>query len=194
MLVVKQADHVTTAVSKAGYPETGLPEIAMAGRSNVGKSSLINALVNRKSLARVGATPGKTKVINFYHVNESLMLVDLPGYGYAKVSKEEQKSWGKLAEEYLTTRDTLVAIILMLDIRHEPTGDDAIMLEFIKQSGHKLVVVASKADKLNRSEITKHVGVLRQVLHLDAGTPVIPFSALKRTGVEALWQEIETAL
>lgn len=193
-MIIKNAEFMITAVEPAGYPQNGWPEIALAGRSNVGKSSLINTLVNRKSIARVGNTPGKTRVINFYNINDELMLVDLPGYGYAKVSKEEKKSWGRLAETYLTTRKDLKMILLLVDIRHDPTDDDILMLNFIKQSGRDAAVVATKADKLSRVEYKKQIDRIRTVLALDENTEVIPFSSLKRMGVEEVWSAIEASM
>lgn len=193
-MVIKKAEHVISAVQPSQYPNTMFPEIALAGRSNVGKSSLVNALVNRKNLARVGSTPGKTRVINFYNINDSLMIADLPGYGYAKVSLAERENWGKLCETYLNTRKQLKAIILLVDIRHEPSPDDRVMLGYVRESGRKFVVVANKADKVGRSEIKKHMDNIRSALGLDEGVEVLPFSAIKKTGVEALWQKIEEIL
>jgi GTP-binding protein len=193
-MIIKKAEHVISAAGPSQYPNTGFPEIVLAGRSNVGKSSLINALVNRKGLARVGNTPGKTRIINFYNINDALMIVDLPGYGYAKVSAVEKESWGKLAETYLATRKQLKIIILLVDIRHEPTRDDQVMLRFIRESGRKFVVVANKADKIGRSGLKKHIDQIRASLNLDENIEILPFSALKKTGVEALWQKIEETL
>ena len=193
-MIIKKAEHVISAAGPSQYPNPGFPEIVLAGRSNVGKSSLINALVNRKGLARVGNTPGKTRIINFYNINDALMIVDLPGYGYAKVSAVEKESWGKLAETYLTTRKQLKIIILLVDIRHEPTRDDQVMLRFIRESGRKFVVVANKADKIGRSGLKKHIDQIRASLNLDENIEILPFSALKKTGVEALWQKIEETL
>lgn len=193
-MIIKKAEHVISAAGPSQYPNTGFPEIVLAGRSNVGKSSLINALVNRKGLARVANTPGKTRIINFYNVNDALMIVDLPGYGYAKVSAAEKESWGKLAETYLTTRKQLKMIILLVDIRHEPTRDDQVMFRFIRESGRKCVVVANKADKIRRSELKKHIDKIRATLNLDGSIEILPFSAFKKTGVEALWQKIEETL
>ncbi|HOQ75074.1 MAG TPA: ribosome biogenesis GTP-binding protein YihA/YsxC [Thermoclostridium sp.] len=193
-MVIKKAEHVISAVQPSQYPNTMFPEIALAGRSNVGKSSLVNALVNRKNLARVGSTPGKTRVINFYNINDSLMIADLPGYGYAKVSLAERENWGKLCETYLNTRKQLKAIILLVDIRHEPSPDDRVMLGYVRESGRKFVVVANKADKVGRSEMKKHMDNIRSALGLDEGVEVLPFSAIKKTGVEALWQKIEEIL
>lgn len=193
-MIIKKAEHVISAAQPSQYPNTVFPEIALAGRSNVGKSSLINALVNRNGLARVGATPGKTRIINFYNINDALMIVDLPGYGYAKVSSEERKSWGKLAETYLTARKQLKAIIMLVDIRHEPTRDDRLMLEYLRASAMKCIVVANKADKVGRAALKKQIDQIRAALGLDESIEIIPFSALKKTGVEALWQKIEETL
>lgn len=193
-MIVKKAEFIITAVEPVQYPQNGWPEIALAGRSNVGKSSLINSLVNRKSLARVGNTPGKTRVINFYNINDALMLVDLPGYGFAKVSKEEKKSWGKLAETYLNTRKSISVIILLVDIRHEPSEDDRMMLDYIVASGRDVVVVATKADKIGRSEYKKQMDLIRTCLELDEKTPVIPFSSMKRIGIEEVWETIESKM
>lgn len=193
-MIVKKAEFMITAVEPKGYPDTGWSEIALAGRSNVGKSSLINSLVNRKSLARVGNTPGKTRVINFYNINDSMMLVDLPGYGYAKVSKEEKKSWGQLAETYLTTRESLKIILLIVDMRHEPTEDDIMMLQYIRESGRRFAVVATKADKISRAEYKKNLDMIRTTLLLDEQTRIIPFSSLKRIGTEEVWTAIESMM
>ena len=193
-MIIKKTDFIITAVDPTGYPNNGWPEIALAGRSNVGKSSLINTLLNRKSLARVGNTPGKTRVINFYNVNDQLMLVDLPGYGYAKRAKEEKKIWGSWAETYLTTRENLKTILLLVDIRHEPTDDDIIMMDYIRESGRSAIVVATKADKLNRSEYKKQTDMIRTVLCLDEATMVIPFSSIKRMGIEEVWSTIENIM
>jgi GTP-binding protein len=193
-MIIKKAELMVSAVEPSQYPNTILPEIALAGRSNVGKSSLINALTNRKSLARTGSTPGKTRIINFYNINDSLMLVDLPGYGYAKVSKEERKSWGVLAETYLNTRQNLSMILLLVDMRHDPTGDDILMMDYIRQSGVRFAVVATKSDKISRSEYKKSIDNIKSKLNLNGCCSVIPFSALKRTGVEELWSVIESFL
>jgi ribosome biogenesis GTP-binding protein YsxC/EngB len=152
-MIIKKAEHVISAAGPSQYPNTVFPEIVLAGRSNVGKSSLINALVNRKNLARVGSIPGKTRLINFYNINDYMMLVDLPGYGFAKVSQAERESWGKLCETYLNTRKQIKAIIMIVDIRHEPTRDDKVMLQYIRESGKDYVIVANKADKLGKTEI-----------------------------------------
>jgi len=189
-----EANLAASAVQPNQYPQKPWPDLALVGRSNVGKSSIINAMVNRSGLAKVGNTPGKTRLINFFNVNDTLLLVDLPGYGYAKVSKEERKSWGSLAETYLTTRENLKAILLLLDIRHEPTEDDALMMQYIRESGRKLIVVANKSDKISRSEHKRHIDIIRKVLNLSSDIDILPISSVKKTGIEALWERIEMSL
>ena len=167
---IKWSEHLTTAVSPDGYPLSELPEIAMVGRSNVGKSSLINLLTGRKSLARVGNTPGKTRVINFYNVEDKLILVDLPGYGYAKVSEAEKNRWGKIIETYLNTRKQLSAMIMLTDIRHKPTQQDIVMYQWICSMGKPHVIVATKADKIAKAHYDKHIAQIRLTL-ISAGNP-----------------------
>ncbi len=180
-------------------PETDKVEIAFAGKSNVGKSSLINALMNRKSLARTSATPGKTQTINFYNVNDLMYLVDLPGYGYAKVSEKEKIEWGKLIERYLNTSKQLKAVFLLIDIRHDPSANDKMMYDWIVNQGYNPIIVATKLDKLKRSQIQKHVKMIKEGLKLIPGTVVIPFSAETKQGREEIWElmdaylEIDTA-
>lgn len=191
---IKKAEIIISAVEPIQYPNTGWPEVALAGRSNVGKSSLINSLVNRKNLARVGNTPGKTRIINFYNINDSLMFVDLPGYGYAKVSKEERASWGRLTEKYLNSREELSTILLLVDIRHDPTPDDIIMLDYIIQSGREFAVVATKVDKIPRASYKKQIQRIREVLKIPQSHAVIPFSSQKRIGIEEVWAKIESLM
>lgn len=180
-------------------PETDKVEIAFAGKSNVGKSSLINALMNRKSLARTSATPGKTQTINFYNVNDLMYLVDLPGYGYAKVSEKEKIEWGKLIERYLNKSKQLKAVFLLIDIRHEPSANDKMMYDWIVNQGYNPIIVATKLDKLKRSQSQKHVKMIKEGLKLIPGTVVIPFSAETKQGREEIWElmdaylEIDTA-
>ena len=173
-------------------PETDRVEIAFAGKSNVGKSSLINALMNRKALARTSATPGKTQTINFYNINDIMYLVDLPGYGYAKVSEKEKEQWGKLIEKYLNTSKQLKAVFLLIDIRHEPSANDRMMYEWIVAQGYHPIIIATKLDKLKRSQVQKHVKMVKEGLKLLPGTTVIPFSSETKQGREEIWELIET--
>ena len=175
-------------------PETDKVEIAFAGKSNVGKSSLINALMNRKSLARTSATPGKTQTINFYNVNDVMYLVDLPGYGYAKVSEKEKIEWGKLIERYLNTSKQLKAVFLLIDIRHDPSANDKMMYDWIVNQGYNPIIVATKLDKLKRSQIQKHIKMIKEGLQLIPGTVVIPFSAETKQGREEIWDLMDTYL
>ncbi len=185
------AKLLATAVKPSQYPDTLVPEIAFAGRSNVGKSSLINCLTNRTKLARTSSTPGKTATINFYDIAGNYRLVDLPGYGYAKVSKEEQKCWAKMIETYLSDRFNLVQIIQLVDARHKPTQDDITMLNWIRHFGYTPVVVATKLDKLKKSEIEKNLTVIYEMLELDDDSILLPFSSEKKTGREDLTELID---
>ena len=173
------------------YPANGKTEIAFAGKSNVGKSTLINAILGRKALARTSSNPGKTRTINFYGVNGHIYVVDLPGYGYAKVAKTEIARWGQMMEEYLQKREELRAIILLIDVRHEPGKNDIMMYEWLKHYGYDIVVVATKIDKLNRSQVPKHVAAVRKGLNLGPDDVLIPFSGEKKIGIEELWSVIE---
>lgn len=173
------------------FPETGYPEIAFAGRSNVGKSSLINGLINRKALARTSGQPGKTQTVNFYNVEEQLYFVDLPGYGYARTSKSNRESWGKMIEYYLNRRQTLGMIMLLVDIRHKPNENDQLMMSYIRNSGLEPLVIATKADKLKRSQVVKHVKVIADTLKLESTDQVIPFSSMTKQGKDEIWEEID---
>lgn len=184
---IKSAEIVMSAVSPKQYPEGLLPEIAMVGRSNVGKSSTINTMLRRKKLARVSSSPGKTRTINFYLINQEFYLVDLPGYGYAKVSKTERASWGKIIETYLSTRENLHEVVLLVDIRHEPTEDDKLMYNWIKHYGYGTVVVATKSDKISRANYQKHFKIIREGLKMAPEDKIIPISSLKRQGISELW-------
>ena len=175
-------------------PETDKVEIAFAGKSNVGKSSLINALMNRKALARTSATPGKTQTINFYNVNDIMYLVDLPGYGYAKVSEQEKIKWGQLIERYLNTSKQLKAVFLLIDIRHDPSANDKMMYEWIVSQGYHPIIIATKLDKLKRSQVAKHVKMIKEGLKLLPGTTVIPFSAETKQGREEIWELMDSYL
>ena len=175
-------------------PETDVPQVAFAGKSNVGKSSLINALMNRKALARTSASPGKTQTINFYNVNDAMYLVDLPGYGYAKVSQSVKEQWGKLIERYLKRSRQLKAVFLLVDIRHDPSANDKMMYDWIVHNGYQPIIIATKVDKLKRSQVQKHVNALKDGLNLLPGTRVIPFSAETKQGREEIWELMDTLL
>lgn len=190
-MIIKKSDIYATAVAPSQYPETGLPEVAFAGRSNVGKSSLINSLVNRKSLARTSGTPGKTRVINFFQVNDDLYLVDLPGYGYAKVAKDEKAKWGSMIEDYLNNREQLKLVILLVDIRHEPTKDDKLMFDWMKATGSQMLVVATKADKLTRNHRNKSLVQIRKSLQMSNEDILLHFSSQTKEGREELWDIME---
>lgn len=185
---IKSAEMVISAVSPKQYPEAALPEIALVGRSNVGKSSTINSLLRRKNLARVSSSPGKTRTINFYLINQEFHLVDLPGYGYAKVSKTERASWGKIIETYLSSRSNLREVVLLVDIRHAPTEDDRLMYRWIKHYGYGTIVVATKADKISRNQYPKHFKVIREALEMAPEDRILPVSSLKKTGIKELWE------
>ncbi len=186
-MIIKKAELLITAARKEQYPETVVPEIAFAGKSNVGKSSMINALLNRRSLARTSSQPGKTQTINFYNINDTMNFVDLPGYGYAKVSKTEIGKWGKMIDTYLHNRPQLRQVILLIDIRHEPGKNDIQMYEWIKSCGFDGYIIAAKADKLSRSQQIKNLATIRKVLNIKDSSMVIPFSAVSKAGVEDTW-------
>ncbi len=193
-MVIKNVALETVCGITSKLPKTELPEIAFAGKSNVGKSSLINALMNRKSLARTSAQPGKTQTINYYNINNELYFVDLPGYGYAKVSKAEKEQWGKMVERYLKTSDRLRAIFLLIDIRHEPSANDKNMYDWIVGNGFTPIIVATKLDKINRSQKDKHVKIVREGLGIKGQTMIIPFSAQTKQGREELYETIDKIL
>ena len=172
-------------------PDTGKPEIAFAGRSNVGKSSLINGLVNRKSLARTSSQPGKTQTINFYNINDSIFLVDLPGYGYAKAAETEKKKWGEMIERYLHTSGNLKAVFLLVDIRHEPNANDHQMYDWIVHNGYQPIIICTKLDKLKRSQVPKALKVIREGLSLPGDTVMLPYSSLTKQGREEIWEKID---
>ena len=185
-MIVKSVEFLTSAVRKDQYPPEGVPEIAFAGRSNVGKSSLINLLTNRKKLAKVSQNPGKTRTINFFTVNGTFRIVDLPGYGYAKVSKAEAEKWGPMMEDYLSSRPDLLKVVQLVDIRHAPSAQDRQMYEYLQYYGLDGLVVATKADKVSRGEAAKNIAVIRRDLKLKKGDRVIPVSALNKTGTEEI--------
>lgn len=190
-MVIKSLNLETVCGITSKLPVNDKPEIAFAGKSNVGKSSLINALVNRKSYARTSSQPGKTQTINFYNINEEMYLVDLPGYGYAKVSESEKVKWGQMIERYLHNSEQLRAVFLLIDIRHEPSANDKMMYNWIVEMGYAPIIIATKLDKLKRSQIQKHVKMLREGLDLVPGTKIIPFSAVSKQGRDDVWELIE---
>mgnify|MGYP002508043886 FL=1 len=191
-MVIKNVNLEIVCGITSKLPENELPEIAFAGKSNVGKSSLINALMNRKSYARISATPGKTQTINFYNINEEMYLVDLPGYGYAKVSEKEKAQWGRLIERYLHGSAQLKAVFLLIDIRHDPSANDKMMYEWIVEQGFHPIIIATKLDKLKRSQVQKHVKMVKEGLDLVPGTRVIPFSSVSKQGRDEIWELVET--
>lgn len=188
---VTSAELVITAVKPEQYPNGNLPEFALAGRSNVGKSSFINKMINRKGLARTSSKPGKTQTLNFYLINEMLHFVDVPGYGYAKVGKKEREAWGKMIETYLTTRKQLKGVILIVDLRHPPTKDDCIMYDFLKHYDIPCIVIATKADKVPRGKWQKHKKITKETLQLEDGDSLILFSAETGLGKDEAWATIE---
>lgn len=190
-MVIKSVNLEIVCGVTSKLPDTVLPEIAFAGKSNVGKSSLINALINRKAYARTSSQPGKTQTINFYNVNESLYYVDLPGYGYAKVPIKEREKWGKMINQYLQGSKQLKAVFLLMDIRHEPSENDKLMYEWILHSGFQPIIVATKLDKIKRSQIQKQVKLMKEALKAEKEIKVIPFSAETKQGREEIWQVIE---
>ncbi|MEZ3467715.1 MAG: ribosome biogenesis GTP-binding protein YihA/YsxC [Schaedlerella sp.] len=193
-MVIKNVNLETVCGITSRLPENDKPEVAFAGKSNVGKSSLINALMNRKSYARISATPGKTQTINFYSINEEMYLVDLPGYGYAKVSEKEKAQWGKLVERYLHGSSMLKAVFLLIDIRHVPSANDRMMYEWILDKGFQPIMILTKLDKLKRSQVQKQIKVVKEGLKLVPGTRVIPFSSVTKQGREEIWEVIESFL
>lgn len=193
-MVVKSAELETVCGVTSKLPNNQELEIAFAGKSNVGKSSLINGLLNRKALARTSSQPGKTQTINFYKINDSFYFVDLPGYGYAKVSASEREKWGKMIEKYLNTSDKLVLVFLLIDIRHEPSANDKMMYDWIIQSGFTPVIIATKADKIKRSQLQKNLKIIRTKLEMGKGDLIFPFSALSKQGKDEIWDYIESVL
>lgn len=191
---VHNVEMVISAVRPEQYPEDGLPEFALAGRSNVGKSSFINRMIGRKALARISSKPGKTQTLNFYKIEEQLFFVDVPGYGYAKVSKSERAAWGKMIEKYFTGRDLLKAVVLIVDLRHSPTNDDCMMYDFLKHYNIPCIVVATKCDKIPKGKWDKHKKIVKETLQMDKEDPLIVFSSEKGIGYEQAWAEIESRM
>lgn len=191
-MTVKNPRFFLSAASPRQYPDSDLLEIAFAGRSNVGKSSLINALLGRKNLARSGSRQGVTRLINYYNVDDEIFFVDLPGYGYAKVPKSEQDLWGRVITEYLNVRKQLYLVLMLVDIRHVPTGNDRKMYEWILASGVESILVATKADKLSKNEIYRSLLTIRKTLSLPDETKIYPVSSEKKTGLQELWEAIDS--
>ena len=189
-MIVKNVELETVCGITSKLPENTMPEIAFAGKSNVGKSSLINGLVNRKALARTSSQPGKTQTINFYNVNKEMYFVDLPGYGYASVSKEIKAKWGRMIENYLHTSHNLKAVFLLIDIRHDPSANDKMMYQWILDQGYQPIIIATKLDKIKRSQIQKNVKAIREGLKVKPGTVIIPFSSETKQGRDELWEVI----
>ena len=193
-MVIKSAELETVCGITSKLPENELPEIAFAGKSNVGKSSLINGLLNRKSLARTSSSPGKTQTINFYNINKELYFVDLPGYGYAKVSMEIRNKWGKMIERYLHTSKQLKTVFLLIDIRHAPGENDITMYDWIVANGYRPVIIATKLDKIKRSQKDKCIKIIKEKLNLAPDTKIIPFSAVSKQGKEDIWNLIQSTI
>jgi len=191
---VHNVEMVISAVRPDQYPEDGLPEFALAGRSNVGKSSFINRMIGRKALARISSKPGKTQTLNFYKIEEQLFFVDVPGYGYAKVSKTEREAWGKMIERYLTGREELKAVVQIIDLRHPPTADDRMMYDFLKHYNIPCIVIATKADKIPKGKWDKHKKIVKETLDMDKNDPIIVFSSETGLGFEEAWRTIENKM
>ena len=193
-MVIKNVSLETVCGITSRLPENTLPEIAFAGKSNVGKSSLINAVMNRKALARTSSQPGKTQTINFYNVNDAFYLVDLPGYGYAKVSEEVKAKWGRMVERYLKQSGQLRAVFLLIDIRHEPSANDRQMYDWILSQGYHPIIIATKLDKLKRSQVPAAVKAVREGLKAGKETLILPFSALTKQGREEIYEVIDALI
>jgi len=193
-MIIKNVNLETVCGVTSTFPDNVQMEIAFAGKSNVGKSSLINAFMNRKSLARVSEQPGKTQTINFYHINDAFYLVDLPGYGYAKSSQEDREKWGRMIERYLKQSHMLRAVFLLVDIRHAPSVNDKIMYDWIVGDGFEPIIIATKADKIKRSQLAKQIKLIRETLEIDAETTIIPFSAQSKQGREDIYEVVDNLL
>ena len=188
---VRNVSLAAVGVKMSQYPTDGRVEVAFVGKSNVGKSTLINAMVGRKAIARTSSQPGKTRTINFYDVEGVMYIVDVPGYGYAKAPKTEIEKWGKMIEEYLQKREELKSIVLLIDIRHEPGANDKMMYDWLKHYGYDIIIAATKSDKIKRSQVQKQLSVIRKALNLEKDDVLIPFSGTEKTGVNELWEAIE---
>ncbi len=187
---INKAEFVTSAVAPDHYPVHDLPEVALAGRSNVGKSSFINKICQRKALARTSSKPGKTQTLNFFNINDEIMFVDVPGYGYAKVSKTEREKWGVMMEQYLTSQEALRGVVLLVDIRHDPTGDDVTMYNFLKHYEIPVIIVATKLDKIKKSQRQKHEAAVKRKLQFDPSDRFVAFSAETAEGKDEAWKAI----
>lgn len=193
-MIIKNVSLETVCGITSKLPDSKYPEVAFAGKSNVGKSSLINALMNRKSLARTSAQPGKTQTINYYNINDAMYFVDLPGYGYAKASENVKAQWGKMIEDYLHKSKALKKVFLLIDIRHAPSGNDCIMYKWILDHGYEPIIIATKLDKINRSQIQKQVKLIKTTLDVVSGTVIIPFSAQTKQGREEIYEILDGLL
>lgn len=191
-MVIKNVSLETVCGITSKLPDNSLPEVAFAGKSNVGKSSLINALMNRKSLARTSAQPGKTQTINYYNVNDAIYFVDLPGYGFARANEEIKAKWGKMIEDYLHKSKQLKAVFLLIDIRHEPGSNDRTMYDWVINQGYNPIIIATKLDKINRSQIDKQVKLIKSSLNVQPGTIVIPFSAETKQGRDEIYEVLDS--
>ncbi len=180
-------DIIISAVESKQYPETGLPEIALSGRSNVGKSTFINTLISRKKVARTSSKPGKTQTLNFFNIDEQLIFVDVPGYGYAKVSKKQREQFGKMIEQYLTTRQELKCVIQLIDIRHKPTQDDILMYDYLKHFEIPTIIVATKEDKIPKGKVQKHLKIIRETLEIESEDILISYSSLNKDKTDNIW-------
>lgn len=188
---VNKAEIVTSAVHPSQYPKDNFPEIALAGRSNVGKSSFINKLLGRKNLVRTSSKPGKTRTLNFYNINDQFYFVDVPGYGYAKVSKSEREKWGRMMEEYFETREQLRAVVLIVDSRHKPTQEDIQMFEYVTYLNIPLIIVTTKVDKLSKNKMNKHIHEIKNTFQAEENIPIIPFSAITGLNKDKVWAILE---
>ena len=183
---------IISAVKKAQYPDTGLTEVALSGRSNVGKSTFINSMIGRKNMARTSQQPGKTQTLNFYNIDEQLIFVDVPGYGYAKVSKVQREKFGKMIEEYITQRENLKLVIQLVDLRHQPTEDDVLMYNYLKHFDIPTRVICTKEDKIAKGKVQKHIKRIKDKLELESGDNIISYSSIKNSKQQEIWNFIET--
>lgn len=183
---------IISAVKKAQYPDTGLTEVALSGRSNVGKSTFINSMIGRKNMARTSQQPGKTQTLNFYNIDEQLIFVDVPGYGYAKVSKVQREKFGKMIEEYITQRENLKLVIQLVDLRHQPTEDDVLMYNYLKHFDIPTLVICTKEDKIAKGKVQKHIKIIKDKLELESGDNIISYSSIKNSKQQEIWNFIET--